>query len=475
MILLLFSAAPLLQGCFAPNGDITFEQISPFAGPGSLLGNFMAPGEMPFFLGFGSHGMAIDSQGRILVAGFTNSSGTHQFAVARFLSNGGFDPSFGAGGMTSYSYVTGANEKACSVIVDPFDQSIIIGGISEQESGGVRTRATVLQKLTIDGQISNAIHFGNNSANFSQYVLYDGSWPSNIGNDDDACVSLANVPSPSGTSSGGYLAAYSLPDSVNPEVLDFAAMRIRDLSNTTPVPLIESPAVDSINIAYEMQLFPQPLGDGTYRAVVLGISKDNNSNPLVSWALSVPAGFTGLSTSSVSSLRIFPDVTQSDIPRAALFDNQGDLLVTGYSENAALDTHSYFLVRLKATANFGAMDYFFGNHGFVLNPFPVKDFGGFALALDSQFRILVGGGYSRPNTGLDQVLLRYLPNGELDSSFGANGGYSTNMISSGDDVITGIYVDTSENRILTAGFGNGNQQDGDDGSDGTWVLSAFRP
>ena len=39
-----------------------------------------------------------------------------------------------------------------------------------------------------------------------------------------------------------------------------------------------------------------------------------------------------------------------------------------------------------------------------------------ALALDDQGRILVGGG-----SGAAMLLLRYLPNGTLDASFGSHG------------------------------------------------------
>src|SRR5262245_44004614 len=45
--------------------------------------------------------MAVDSQGRIVVAGYTAVAGGNDFAIARLLSNGALDSSFGAGGKST--------------------------------------------------------------------------------------------------------------------------------------------------------------------------------------------------------------------------------------------------------------------------------------------------------------------------------------------------------------------------------------
>lgn len=72
-----------------------------------------------------AHGMALQADGRIVVAGtLANPGPSGSFAVARFLSDGQPDASFGEHGRTSFGL---GNEVASAVAVQP-DGKIVVGG-----------------------------------------------------------------------------------------------------------------------------------------------------------------------------------------------------------------------------------------------------------------------------------------------------------------------------------------------------------
>src|SRR5947207_1505110 len=66
----------------------------------------------------GGYGVAIDSQGRIVVAGTTDTGPQRVFAVARYLPNGTLDDSFGFHGIQTEAIGAGGDDDATSVAID---------------------------------------------------------------------------------------------------------------------------------------------------------------------------------------------------------------------------------------------------------------------------------------------------------------------------------------------------------------------
>ncbi len=88
----------------------------------------------------GAHGVGVDSQGRIVVAGRASVSlGANDFAVARYQPNGTLDPTFGAGGVA-----TSANGLGLAVAFDARERIVVAGtvlpgdGTSNSEFGLAR-------------------------------------------------------------------------------------------------------------------------------------------------------------------------------------------------------------------------------------------------------------------------------------------------------------------------------------------------
>jgi len=72
-------------------------------------------------------GAAVDSRGRVIVAGTsTPSVGGHNFRVVRFLSNGDLDTSFAGDGNTDVDFF-GVDDYATAVAVDANDNVIVVG------------------------------------------------------------------------------------------------------------------------------------------------------------------------------------------------------------------------------------------------------------------------------------------------------------------------------------------------------------
>jgi uncharacterized delta-60 repeat protein len=82
-----------------------------------------------------AYGMAVQSDGRIVVAGFSNMRGNYDFALARYGGNGTLDPTFGSGGsvLTDVS-AAGSFDEARAVAIQP-DGKILAAG-SADASGG---------------------------------------------------------------------------------------------------------------------------------------------------------------------------------------------------------------------------------------------------------------------------------------------------------------------------------------------------
>lgn len=101
-----------------------------FAGSPWILLKFDAAGELDrtfgadgMVVGPGGHAtdVAVDSQGRIVVAG---TPGSHGIAVARYLVNGAADESFGAGGV---AYVNPDSSMPGGLVVQPDDRILVTG------------------------------------------------------------------------------------------------------------------------------------------------------------------------------------------------------------------------------------------------------------------------------------------------------------------------------------------------------------
>ena len=99
----------------------------------------------------GAYGVAIDSQSRIVLGGYTDGESAYQFAAARLTVSGDLDADFNSAGVRSFRVITAEKCQAYCVALN-IDDSVILGGYTAQ-SGKVDCFAVA--KLTPIGNLDS--------------------------------------------------------------------------------------------------------------------------------------------------------------------------------------------------------------------------------------------------------------------------------------------------------------------------------
>ncbi len=122
----------------------------------------------------------------------------------------------------------------------------------------------------------------------------------------------------------------------------------------------------------------------------------------------------------------------------------GKAVVGGYSHNGS--NYDFALVRYNVN---GTLDTTFDGDGKVTTPIGSGEDYGWAVALQSDGKIILGG-YSFNGSNEDLALVRYNSNGSLDTTFGA-GGKVVTPVGTGRDEIRGIAIQP-DGKIVVSGF-----------------------
>jgi uncharacterized delta-60 repeat protein len=152
----------------------------------------------------------------------------------------------------------------------------------------------------------------------------------------------------------------------------------------------------------------------------------------------------GNNAPGISTIDFFGDT--DDFARSVAILNNGQILVGGDSFNPANNTSDFAIARLNAN---GSLDTTFGLQGRNA----VDGFGGFdesyAMAVQPDGRIFLGGIGQNGANGQDMLLMRFLVNGFLDNSFFGTGETAIHF-GSGADRIFDIDLQP-DGKIVTAG------------------------
>ncbi|MGB4269457.1 MAG: delta-60 repeat domain-containing protein [Spirochaetota bacterium] len=137
-----------------------------------------------------------------------------------------------------------------------------------------------------------------------------------------------------------------------------------------------------------------------------------------------------------------PIGTGDDSTYAIAIQSDGKIVVAGFANLSS--NNDFALARYNYD---GSLDTNFGTGGKVTTNFSSNADFGQAIAIDTYGRIVVAG-YCN-SSDLDFALARYYSNGSLDSSFGTNGIVKTNF-GSGGDTARAVVID-AYGRIVAAG------------------------
>lgn len=142
------------------------------------------------------------------------------------------------------------------------------------------------------------------------------------------------------------------------------------------------------------------------------------------------------------------DIQSYDTATAVAIDAQRRILVAGWSTAATNGDFSGDFVVARYMPD-GSLDSTFGSDGIVRTDFNGRDDKASAMALDDRGRIVVAGTSRGPRGASDAALARYRPNGDLDASLGGDGKAVVNL-GGYDNEVYAMAID-SQGRILVAG------------------------
>jgi uncharacterized delta-60 repeat protein len=398
---------------------------------GSLDGTFGNSGWVTTdFYGLGldhAYSVAIQDDGKIVVAGATDDGDNSDFAVVRYDPDGCLDTSFGSGGR---------------VVTD------IGGGDDEAHSIAIQSDG----KILVAGNVYNS---GNWDFGL---VLYntDGSLDTGFGVEGRVITDIG----------GSYNFAYSIAMQADGKIVvvgaaangpdtDFAVVRYNGDGSLDTGFGIDGMVTTDVGGSYDTAYSVAIQTDG--KIVVAG-NAHNGSNfdfGLVRYNSdgSLDTGFDGDGkiTTSIG--------TSADEAYSVAIQDDGKIVVAGVANNGS--NNDFALARYNID---GSLDSGFDGDGIALTDFYNSHDMANSLAIQRDGKIVVVGVAYNP-VNQDFALARYNTNGSLDISFGGDGEVTTDIYGGLSDEATSVAIQ-GNGKICVAGIAN-------NGSNNDFALARY--
>jgi uncharacterized delta-60 repeat protein len=363
--------------------------------------------------------LGIQSDGRIVAAGYSYNGSNFDFALVRYNTNGTLDTTFGSGGIVTTP--VGIGHDAANALVIQSDGRIVAAGYSYNGSN----YDFALVRYNTDGSLDATFGTG-------------GIVTTPIGSAEDIAYAL-------GIQSDGRIMAAGSSFNSGSNKHDIALVRYNtdgSLDATFGAGGKVTTTIGSINdYAYALGI----QSDG--RIVAAGSSYNSGSNnydfALVRYnangTLDTGFGTGGIVTTPVRS------GNGNDYAHALSIQSDGRIVAAGSSDNGS--KYDFALVRYNAN---GTLDTGFGTGGIVITPIGSGFDIAYALGIQPDGRI-VAAGSSDNGSNFDFALVRYNANGTLDTGFSI-GGIVTTPIGSSDDYAIALGIQSSDGKIVAAGY-----------------------
>ncbi|WP_374073585.1 delta-60 repeat domain-containing protein [Bdellovibrio bacteriovorus] len=390
---------------------------------GSLDTSFNSTGKVSTDIGTGSSewtkSVIVLGDGKILTAGSSSSSGSYDFTLARYNTNGSLDTSFNSTGKVSTDIGLSSVDDVLSITIQSDGKVVAVGqsgntGAYDFAVARYNTDGTLDTSFNSTGKVTTDIGAGSNDSAYTVAIQSDGK------------IVVA----------GNSIAAGAS---------DFTLVRYN--SNGTLDTSFNSTGKVTTNIstfdfAYEMAL----QSDG--KILIVGVTEVAGNIDFVVIRYNTDGS---LDTSFNSTGKVTTDLSSGsdDYAYAVNIQSDGKILVGGYSTSAG--PSDFALVRYNTD---GSLDTSFNSTGKVItdsgtNSADVID----SLAIQSDGKIVVGGTSGASGTD-DFALVRYNNDGSLDTSFNSTGKVFTDIGSGSWDYISDIAIQ-SDGKILATGYGDG--------------------
>lgn len=360
-------------------------------------------------------GVAVDSKGRIVVAGYVLNGPVGSFAVARFNPDGSLDPSFGNGGRQIVSFSGSALAQA--VTVDAQDRVIMVGNTGADFA---------VVRLNASGNLDTSFNAtGKATVSFSPLSGYARA----VALDANGNIVVA-----------GYVTDFSSDE-------DFALARL------TPSGTLDttfgSSGTTTLDLGGTSDFANAVKLDSLGRIVVAGNSQGTTSDFGVARLI---ADGTALDTTFNTTGTRIVDFDSEDVATALTVTTNDALVVAGA---AVINGNAEFAI-VKMSAS-GTLDTTFDGDGKrAIGGFSGPDAIAHAVAVDSSGRIVVTGttaaGFSSEYIAAsngDFAAARFSADGNVDPSFNTTGRLSVDFGSSNDDGFGGALAPNGQ--IVIAG------------------------
>ncbi len=395
----------------------------------SLWGAAVAPGDLDISFGIGgkvitdfggwddAHALAIDSSGKIVVAGSTERVPYHgDFALARYNADGSLDATFGTDGKVTTAFTefgegydtAGANALA----IDSSGKIVVAGGAGKF----LEYYDFALARYNADGSLDTT--FGSN-----------GTVTTDFGGKRDSARALAI------DSSGKIVVAGEAPGEAQ---ADFALARYNaDGSLDTTFGINGKVTTDfggSFDTATALAIDSSgKIVVAGYISALFGLARYNADG-----SLDATFGIDG---------KVITHFGGSNGVNSLAIDSQGRLVAAGWSADNAIALARYNID--------GGLDATFGTDGKVVSSYKYYYYYGSVLAIDSSGKIVVAGAAVNKRydfLGFHFALARFNTDGSLDTTFGSNGNVFTDFRK--DGFAQAVAIDSS-GKIVVAGEAHG--------------------
>ena len=377
-----------------------------------------------------SRAIALQTDGKIVMAGNTLeyptiTSVNSYVAVCRYNTNGTLDNSFGTSGLAIFLIQTTTPPVGPSITTNSLaiqsNGSIVVCGYILDNTGAFFQAFVV--RFTSNGILDTT--FAGVGYIFITPTMFTTAYQLNGFTECYAeSVQIDTSVSPNKIVIGGY-ARGVIPPSITPTFF-FALARL-DLNGVLDGGFGISGLVAQNFTGLDEYGFSLAIGSGNY---FLAGRQEGITPPTPNYRFIVakfdtagnPVGSFG--SSGVTVIPAFLSLTVQEA-RSMLVQPNGNIVLAGTSYTTApfpaSQVLSYALARLDG--NNGTLDTSFGTGGTVITSVINLNLTGYSVAIQTDGKIVLGGGYFNTATSLNASfsLARYNVNGSLDLTFGING------------------------------------------------------
>lgn len=347
--------------------------------------------------------IAVQTDGKILVAGYSSNSNNNDFTVARYDTDGSLDSSLNTTGMLHIDF-NATDDFASGIAYRAADEKIIIGGYTFNGAGF----EFALAQYNSDGTPDN--NFGMNGKVTTALGATD--FGKALAIQDDGKI---------------LLAGHSLQTSNEFAIVRYNTDGTLDSTFNTDGK-VTTPFGANSAIATCMTIQPD-------NKIVIAGQVSNDSTLRWEIALARYHSDGSLDTSFDGDGQIInPNGNMDNTINAIALQSDGKIIVAGYAGTSP-SNNNFLLARYHSD---GRIDSSFGTNGFLITAFSAQNNQATALMVQPDDKIIAGG-FASINSANDFTLARYDANGNLDNSFGTGGKVTTTFGT--NDGMTGLAFD----------------------------------